>query len=562
VSLAGTGSVSSNPAGISCGADCSESYTGGTPVTLTATAGTNYTFSGWSGSGISCNTTDPCTVSMTAARAVTATFSQNGAASYTLNVTLAGNGSVTSDPPGIDCGTDCSESYDSGTAVTLTATAATDYTFSGWSGSGVSCGGTDPCVVNMTAARSVVATFVSQTASGDLCDSLVTDKAEHPMTALAKPAKGQTVIDPQFGTTIRRITDVVADGGGSDGVIKPAYSTIPAWNADESYLILYHRTNNDSGHHLYNGKFPYQHLRQLDINPPDLEQFYWHATDPNVLFYVDRGTNTLMRYHVSTDPSEPVHNFANICPSATEDIDGGTDPMYMSWDSDVIGLSCTSGFAFSYKISTDTVGQTLSTPVSTAPVAAASGTLMFFANRNASNQVVAEVRDFDMNLVRNLDIDNPLDHASLGRLANGHDTHNAVSFGGNYIGSLVTTDMTDGSARVIVGPATGYPYPPSSTHVSALAFKKPGWVAASIIGFQADGQAVLDNELVLADTNPGGRVCRVAHHRSCMNDCPRDYWAEPHVVISPSGTRLLFGSDWGGGESVDAYVVELPSYKP
>jgi hypothetical protein len=122
--------------------------------------------------------------------------------------------------------------------------------------------------------------------------------------------------------------------------------------------------------------------------------------------------------------------------------------------------------------------------------------------------------------------------------------------------------MTDGSARVIVGPATGYPYPPSSTHVSALAFKKPGWVAVSIIGFQADGQDVLDNELVLADTNPGGRVCRVAHHRSCMNNCPRDYWAEPHVVISPSGTRLLFGSDWGGGDTVDAYVVELPSYKP
>jgi hypothetical protein len=32
-------------------------------------------------------------------------------------------------------------------------------------------------------------------------------------------------------------------------------------------------------------------------------------------------------------------------------------------------------------------------------------------------------------------------------------------------------------------------------------------------------------------------------------------------VISPSGTRLLFGSDWGNGPTVDTYVVELPSYK-
>jgi hypothetical protein len=33
-------------------------------------------------------------------------------------------------------------------------------------------------------------------------------------------------------------------------------------------------------------------------------------------------------------------------------------------------------------------------------------------------------------------------------------------------------------------------------------------------------------------------------------------------VISPSGTRVLFASDWGNGKSVDAYVVELPSYRP
>ena len=76
-----------------------------------------------------------------------------------------------------------------------------------------------------------------------------------------------------------------------------------------------------------------------------------------------------------------------------------------------------------------------------------------------------------------------------------------------------------------------------------------------------DGRTVLNQELVLANTNPGGQVCRVAHHRSWGKEGPRGYWAEPHVVISPSGTRLLYGSDWGGGTAVDAYVVELPSYR-
>jgi uncharacterized repeat protein (TIGR02543 family) len=93
---------------------------------------------------------------MTAARSVTATFSQN-VVNYTLNVTTSGSGTVTSSPSGINCGTTCSASYASGTNVTLTASAATGYSFSGWSGA---CSGTSAsCTVSMTAARSVTATF-------------------------------------------------------------------------------------------------------------------------------------------------------------------------------------------------------------------------------------------------------------------------------------------------------------------------------------------------------------------------------------------------------------------
>jgi hypothetical protein len=112
---------------------------------------------------------------------------------------------------------------------------------------------------------------------------------------------------------------------------------------------------------------------------------------------------------------------------------------------------------------------------------------------------------------------------------------------------------------VIVGEETGYPYPPSGTHISAVAHRAPGWVAVSVVGYDADGRDVLDNELLLADTNTGA-VCRIAHHRSKGKGGPQGYWAEPHAVISPTATRVLFGSDWGGGPTVDTYVVELPAY--
>jgi uncharacterized repeat protein (TIGR01451 family) len=150
---AGSGTVTSSPPGIDCGADCSESYPEGTMVTLTATPGANSTFAGWSGGG--CTGTGTCVVTMDAAKSVTATFNL---VQRTLSVSLAGTGtgSVTSSPAGINCPGDCSENYDHGTVVTLTAAPGTGSTFAGWSGD---CSGTGTCMVTMDAAKSVTATF-------------------------------------------------------------------------------------------------------------------------------------------------------------------------------------------------------------------------------------------------------------------------------------------------------------------------------------------------------------------------------------------------------------------
>jgi streptogramin lyase len=67
----GTGTVTSQPAGISCGATCTATYAAGTAVTVTAAPDSGSTFAGWSGA---CSGTSSCTVSMSQARAVTATF--------------------------------------------------------------------------------------------------------------------------------------------------------------------------------------------------------------------------------------------------------------------------------------------------------------------------------------------------------------------------------------------------------------------------------------------------------------------------------------------------------
>lgn len=154
---AGAGTVTSTPAGINCGATCSAAFASGTSVTLTAAAAAGSTFGGWSGA---CTGTGACSVSMTAARTVSATF--NTSTSFPLSVTRmgAGTGTITSAPAGINCGTTCSANYASGVSVTLTAAAAGGSTFAGWGGA---CSGTGACTVSMTVARNVTATFNSTT---------------------------------------------------------------------------------------------------------------------------------------------------------------------------------------------------------------------------------------------------------------------------------------------------------------------------------------------------------------------------------------------------------------
>jgi hypothetical protein len=148
----GSGAVSSVPPSINCGGTCSAVFDYGTAVTLTATPMVSSTFTGWSGA---CGGSGACAVTMTQPAAVTATFAIS---SYALTVGSAGNGNghVTSEPPGVDCGGACDHAYKYGTVVTLTATLAMGTSFAGWSGA---CAGWGWCIVTMTQPAAVTATF-------------------------------------------------------------------------------------------------------------------------------------------------------------------------------------------------------------------------------------------------------------------------------------------------------------------------------------------------------------------------------------------------------------------
>jgi hypothetical protein len=157
----GTGTVTSSPAGIECGSACAVNFLKGTTVTLTGTPGTHTEAVKWAG----CDTVTAegkCLVAMNSAHSVTATFNlEPQYIEYSVSVQKkgTGQGTITSVPGGIDCGTDCSETYVNKTRLTLIAEPAPGSVFDYWAGGG--CAGTGPCEATIVSSRLIKAHFVA-----------------------------------------------------------------------------------------------------------------------------------------------------------------------------------------------------------------------------------------------------------------------------------------------------------------------------------------------------------------------------------------------------------------
>ncbi len=415
--------------------------------------------------------------------------------------------------------------------------------------------------------------------SDPFCEGYIANTNSFVVPTMARPAYLETYTDPTFGGKVTRISNSVFGE-----VNKPAYSTMQAWNADETLLMLYRTGVSGGGHKLLHGH-TYEFIKDLSIVPADLEQVWWSRTNPDSFFYVSRHSSDygiLNRFDVSTNQNTEVKDFSDFCGSGLPT--AGNDVQMHSVEKDLFGFRCQQDdghyIMLSYDASTDDV---VVAPIGTgsnwtawsSPVPSASGTS--FWHQGA-------VLEMDLQTVRHqLDLGSSIDHSSLGMTHAGQDAYYQVSFGASPngcngdlyqgIGHLVEHNLETGDCRNIISQEQGYPYTTSSTHVSALAYIRPGRVAMSSIGnssqlslFSSGIEAPpLFSEIYVAQTDPDDTVvCRYAHHRSygksALNGGYAAYFGEPHATISPSGTRVIFGSDWYDSGSVDSFVLELPDY--
>ncbi len=159
LSTSGSGTLSANiPESSGCS---SGNYISGQQLTLTATAGSGYTFNSWSGSFSCSNSQTTCSVTMPSTSASeTAAFSVTPPTCYQLTLSTSGSGTLSANiPESSGCS---SGNYISGQQLTLTATAGSGYTFNSWSGSFSCSNSQSTCGVTMpSGSASETATFTS-----------------------------------------------------------------------------------------------------------------------------------------------------------------------------------------------------------------------------------------------------------------------------------------------------------------------------------------------------------------------------------------------------------------
>lgn len=154
----GSGSVSSQPAGVDCGSMCLSYFPDGTQVNLNAQPTAHSEFLSWGGD---CSGQSSCLLTVDSPKVVQADFL---ATEWPLDLAKSGNGSgeIEINPDDGYCGDACTRYFAVGESVTLTVV-PTDSgdslsRFAGWSGA---CSGTaTSCTLTMNQAKSVGFRFV------------------------------------------------------------------------------------------------------------------------------------------------------------------------------------------------------------------------------------------------------------------------------------------------------------------------------------------------------------------------------------------------------------------
>lgn len=367
---------------------------------------------------------------------------------------------------------------------------------------------------------------------------LVVHADEIPTSDMAPPPIDAPVIEPDFGTPIRRITN-----GNAGEVIQPVFAATQTFNVDGALALLYRTGSGGSGHVVVDTTSGAEVARLDLVGRSDIENVAWDATDPDHLRF--QRENQIVKLDVRTGVEEVT------TVDGCDRVDNGQSNRSTTSGTSRLGLVChrTDG-TMSWIVVDTATGDVIAerpTDVAEPPVALVSGEGFVVVDADRALHL-------DLQLEELSTISIEASSWTVAADSDGRDVLVATVFGGpTAVGTAVVVDLDSGGIRTVAGPDTDYPYPPSGTHLSTAATSQPNLVA---IATNDEVGGVLANEIMLLRLD-GDRstLVRLAHHRSSLDDLG-GWPGDAMVAISPDGSTVWFSSDWGG-DAIDTYAIDL-----
>jgi hypothetical protein len=395
---------------------------------------------------------------------------------------------------------------------------------------------------------------------------LVTGTEVYPLPDMPEPAPRQWFTDPTFGTCLVRVTDRVHDPSPDDtspGLVNE-YARVQSFNADGNRLLVH---GTEGTWYLYDA----QTLLPLDQLPLEVEP-RWDADDPDVLYYSDE--TRLLSYDVQTQVQSEVHDFADDLPGQNlaavwTRYEGSPSRDRRYWGLMAEDNSWTPVAFLVYDRQTDqvTIRDMRGVPgveddvdhVTMSPLGTyfiASFDLGCEEGRLGDDAHPCGLMVYDHDLTNGRGLLRVIGHYDPALDVQGREVIVYQDIDTDHISML---DLATG----VVTPLweIDFSHTAIGLHFSGLAFDRPGWALVSTHDDDPLTYTWMDDQVFVIELKAGGRVVRLAHTHSVVNDdLDLDYWAEPHATVNSDMTRVLFTTDWGrsGTGEVEMFMIALP----
>jgi len=389
--------------------------------------------------------------------------------------------------------------------------------------------------------------------------------ASYDVPSLSLPTKGASFADPNFHTTITRISDKTTDGYSGAG-IENEYARSNPENNDGTRVVL---RGNDGEWYLYNAAAPYNLVKNLNILSGSQEpEPRWDAANSKIFYYLF-GTE-LRSYNIDTDNSTTVHDFKNDFPSADHittktEGDASVDRRYWCF---MVGDAATPNPNVLAVIVYDKTSDGIIGQKTTFPDVINWVSMDMSGSRCIIGYDSLDTQVFPKNLNNSTSpINLPLGargHMDLAQTIDGKDVMVYQKVTGGDVIAMADLDTATETQLVDI------PFNVNTDiglHFAGNCAQTPGWVLVSTYGalnpVSGESHSWMDNQLFMVELKSNPRIWRIADtHSYTSSEAPAsNYIAEAFATINTKGTKIHFGSNWGDytTDYTEAYQIALPT---